>query len=188
MKKQKLILIGSSTGGPGHLEKILSQLSEDFSSTLIIAQHVDSIFLPSMIKHLNDICQLEIIQADENREIKSNSIVFTYKNITALHIDHQNGLHLQRSTQKSHHSPSIDSLFLTASKLHEHFDILACLLTGIGDDGAEGLLSLKKHGAHCISESEGSSIVFGMPKAAFELGASSEVLSLDEIVEKIKNF
>ncbi len=188
MKKQKLILIGSSTGGPGHLEKILSQLSKEFSSTVVIAQHVDSIFLPSMIKHLNEICPIEILQAEEHKEIKKSHIIFTYKNITDLHFAHHNGLHLQKSTYTSHNSPSIDSLFLSASKLHREFDILACLLTGIGDDGAKGMLALKKHGAHCISESEKSSVVFGMPKAAFELGASTEVLPLDDIIEKIKSF
>ena len=168
MKKQKLILIGSSTGGPGHLEKILSHLKPDFSSTIIISQHIDSVFLPSMVKHLNDISNFDVIQAQENQEIKRGSIIFTYKNITNLHIDHNRGLHLQKCTQTSHYSPSVDLLFLSAAKLHGHIDILACLLTGIGDDGATGMLALKKIGAHCISESEESSIVYGMPKAALQ--------------------
>ncbi|MFC2074539.1 CheB methylesterase domain-containing protein [Campylobacterota bacterium] len=188
MKKQKLILIGSSTGGPGHLEKILSQLKADFSSTIIIAQHIDSIFLPSMVKHLNDICKLDIIQAQENKSIQTGRIIFTHKKITDLHLDHTNGLHLQKSTQTSHYSPCVDSLFLSAAKLHANVDILACLLTGIGDDGAKGMLALKKSGAHCISESEESSIIYGMPKAAVELGANSEALCLDEIIERIQSF
>ncbi len=188
MKKKKLILIGSSTGGPGHLEKILSQLPQALSSTIIIAQHIDSIFLPSMIKHLNDISQCTVIQAQENQSIQEGSVVFTYKNITSLHADHDKGLHLQKCTQPSHYSPSVDALFLTASKLHANFEILACLLTGIGDDGARGMLALKKLGAHCVSESEQSSIIYGMPKAAVELGASCEILSLEQIIEKIKKF
>ncbi len=188
MKKQKLILIGSSTGGPGHLEKLLSQLKSDLSSTIIIAQHIDAMFLPSMVKHLNDICRHEIIQAQENQPIKNGSIVFTHKNITSLHLDHTKGLHLQKSTLPSHYSPCIDDLFLSAAKLYGNIDILACLLTGIGDDGAKGMLALKRSGVHCISESEDSSIIYGMPKAAFELGASSEVLGLDEIIQKIQSF
>ena len=188
MKKQKLILIGSSTGGPGHLEKILSQLKPGFSSTVIIAQHIDSIFLPSMVKRLNDISELDIIQAQEDQHIKDGSIVFAHKDITNLQLNHTKGLHLKKCAQTSHYSPSIDALFLTAAKLCSTVDILACVLTGIGDDGAKGMLALKKSGAHCISESEESSIIYGMPKAAVELGASTEVLSLNEIIDKIQNF
>ena len=65
---------------------------------------------------------------------------------------------------------------------------MACLLTGIGDDGAQGMLSLNKAGAVCVNENEQSSIVYGMPKAAYDLGASSQELTLDQIITKIIEF
>lgn len=188
MQKKKLILIGASTGGPGHLENILSNLDTNFSSTIIIAQHIDFIFINSMVKRFNDICIHTVEEAQENRYIKDPSIIFTYKNITNLQYHHAKGLHLNKCTHSSHYQPSVDSLFLSASKIYAHYDILACLLTGIGDDGAAGLLALKNSGARCLSESQESCVIYGMPKAAVELGAVTEVMSLDKIIQEIKNF
>jgi two-component system chemotaxis response regulator CheB len=188
MKKKKLILVGSSTGGPGHLEKILSALPRDFSSTIIIAQHIAHVFLPSMVKSMNAHCSVEVIEAGENTSIQSPIVVFASKNITSLHHNPVNGLYLRKYTESSHYQPCIDSLFNSASKLCGHYDVLACLLTGIGDDGAQGMLSLSKAGALCVNENEQSSIVYGMPKAAYELGASSQELSLEQIITKIINF
>jgi len=188
MKNKKLILIGASTGGPGHLEKILTSLDSSFTSTLIIAQHLDSVFLPSMVKHFNDISHSTIIQAQDNISIPHPSTVFSFKNLTNLQFSPTKGLFLRKCTQTSHYQPSINALFSSASKLHGHYDILVCLLTGIGDDGAEGMLALKKSGARCISESEDSAVVYGMPKVAVEIGASTEVLSLQEIIKEIQKF
>jgi len=188
MKNNKLILVGASTGGPGHLEQILSSLDADFSSTLIIAQHIDFVFMHSMVKHFDNICMYGVEEAQENKYLKDPSIIFTYKNLTNLEHHHANGLHLSECTRNSPYQPSVDSLFLSASKICEHYDILACLLTGIGDDGAAGLLALKNCGARCLSESKESCVVYGMPKAAEELGAVTEVMSLDEIIQEIKNF
>jgi len=188
MKKKKLILIGASTGGPGHLEKILHSLDSNFSGTMIIAQHIDSIFLPSMIKHLNNLCPVKVIQAHENTPVEDGCVIFAHKKITDLHIHNMKGLFLRQSVQSSHYSPSVNALFSSASKLHMHYDTLACLLTGIGDDGAQGLLELKNSGAYCIAESEDTSIVYGMPKAAAEIGASCKSLPLDQIISEINNF
>jgi len=188
MKKKKLILIGSSTGGPGHLEKILSALPRDFSSTVIIAQHIAHVFLPSMIKSMNTRCAIEVIEAVENKSFQGPLVVFASKNITNLHYNPVNGLYLRKCTEPSHYQPCVDSLFSSASKLCTHYDVLACLLTGIGDDGAQGMLSLSKAGALCVNENEQSSIVYGMPKAAYDLGASSQELSLDHIITKIIAF
>lgn len=188
MKKKKLILIGSSTGGPGHLEKIISSLNTDFDATLIIAQHLDFSFLPSMIKRFDETCTHPVVQAHENEFIKEESITFTNKDISDLQFNPTKGLYFRKCTQNPFYQPSVNSLFFSASKLQASYDILACLLTGIGDDGAEGMLALKNSGARCISESEDSCIVYGMPKAAFELGASTEVMSLEKIITEINNF
>ena len=144
--------------------------------------------LPSMVKRFNDICEHKVIQAHENESIAQSSVVFSYRNISNLHFSPTKGLYLRKCTLSSHYQPSVNSLFLSASKLHAHYDILACQLTGIGDDGVEGMLLLKNIGARCIAESEESCIVYGMPKAAFERGASTVVLSLNEIIQEINQF
>lgn len=188
MQKKKLILIGSSTGGPGHLEKIVSSLGADFSSTLIIAQHLDAVFLPSMIKHLDSICAVPITSAHEKEPLLPARVIFTYEDLSELYCDKDKSLYLTRSLRSSPYQPSVNTLFSSAARLSDEFEILACLLTGIGDDGATGMLELKNRSAHCIAESEASSIVYGMPKAALELNACSEVLHIDEIIAKIKDF
>lgn len=188
MKKKKLVLIGASTGGPGHLEKILKNLPSDYNRTIIIAQHMDAIFFPSMVKRFNEISPVELIQAEVSQPISPASIVFVHKRITDLQSDPIKGLYLRECCATSLYQPSVDSLFTSASKLLAEYDILACLLTGIGDDGAKGMLAIKNAGGHCISESQESAVVYGMPKAAKELNASAEVLSLEQIIAKITDF
>lgn len=188
MENKKLILIGSSTGGPGHLEKILASLDTGFSATIIIAQHIDTIFLPSMVKRFNNICLHQVLEVIEDQELKHQAIHFTHEDITDLHYTPTKNLYIKKSTQDSYYHPSVNSLFFSASKLQSPYDILVCLLTGIGDDGAVGMLALKNNGARTLAESQESSIVYGMPKVAFDIGASTELLSLDEIIQEIKNF
>jgi len=145
-------------------------------------------FMHSMVKRFNDICRYSVEEAQENRYLQHPGIVFTYKDLTNLKHQHDKGLYLSKCTRNSPYQPSVDSVFLSAAKIHEHYDILACLLTGIGDDGAKGLLELKNVGARCLSESEASCVVYGMPKVAQELGAATEVMSLSEIIQEIKEF
>ncbi len=188
MKKKRLILIGASTGGPGHIEKILSSLGHDFSAALIISQHMDPLFLPSMIQHYNDMWPSRVSQAEVNASISPSDIVFTFNGLTDLVFDPEKGLHLKKSDPKSPYTPSIDSVFSSAARLCDRYDIAAFLLTGIGDDGARGLLELKNAGALCVSESQESCVVYGMPKAAVEIGASTRVLPLEQIINEINKF
>jgi two-component system chemotaxis response regulator CheB len=88
----------------------------------------------------------------------------------------------------SHYNPSVDHLFNSAVKLCREYDVLAILLTGIGQDGAQGLSDLKDARATCIAESEESAIVYGMPKKAAELNSSIKVMNLDQIIAYIKRF
>jgi two-component system, chemotaxis family, protein-glutamate methylesterase/glutaminase len=83
------------------------------------------------------------------------------------------------------HKPSVDHLFLAAAKLKHLPDTVGILLTGMGKDGAKGLLALRNSGAHTITQDEATSVVFGMPRVAAEIGASKEVAPLDEIAQRI---
>ena len=188
MLKPKLVLIGASTGGPGHLEKILSSLDKDYKNTIIIAQHMDFIFLPSLVSRMNEKTNIETLLVEEHKSIKQNTITFTQKDLTRLNYSTSKGLYITNSTVDRPYLPNVNCLFETASKLCNHFDILACLLTGIGDDGANGLLELHNAGAKCVGEDENSSIIYGMPKAALELNNKLTMLSLDDIIAKVQNF
>jgi two-component system chemotaxis response regulator CheB len=105
-------------------------------------------------------------------------------------VRYENGVYRLKilDTVSDDYSPSIDRLFFSMSSLPDVSNIMAVVLTGIGDDGARGLLELKKAGAYTVAESEQTSVVYGMPRAAYEMGAAREVLDLEKIVEKILEF
>jgi len=185
--KEKLILIGASTGGPGHLKKIFSGLKSSFSTPVVIAQHMNSVFITSFVKQFDEELPFDFFLADSRHDVGSCTI-----HICATHCElnkRERCLKLESvSGVDSHYNPSIDHLFYSAVKLCKEYDILAILLTGIGQDGASGLSELKNHGATCIAESKESAVVFGMPKKAAELNSNIKVMSLDKIIEYIKRF
>jgi two-component system chemotaxis response regulator CheB len=185
--KKKLILIGASTGGPGHLKKIFLSLKTKFHIPIVIAQHMNPVFITSFVKQFDDELPFNFYLASKSHEIEDNSMF-----ICATHCGlckKGNTLKLESSKEvQSHYNPSVDNLFDSAVKLTDSYDILAILLTGIGQDGAHGLAKLKEAGATCIAESEESAIVFGMPKKAAELNSDIKVMSLDKIINYIKQF
>lgn len=185
--KQKIVLIGASTGGPGHLKKILSAMSDHFSMSIIIAQHMNSAFIPSFINQFNSELKADVSSIDSALELKPTNIYicpnnckihktdFTIKVEPFLGID-------------TPYNPSVDTLFLSAVPYCKDADILAVLLTGIGQDGANGLSELQKNGAQCIAENEKSAIVYGMPKRALEINPLIQSQHLDDIIASIKKF
>jgi two-component system chemotaxis response regulator CheB len=97
-------------------------------------------------------------------------------NVSSSQID------IENSSNRGRYTPDIDQLFLSAVKLCKNFDVYASLMTGIGDDGVNGLLELKKNGAVTIAESEDSAPVFGMPRCAIEHNAANHIFNLDEMI------
>lgn len=185
----KLIAIGSSTGGPGHIQKILSVIPSDFKASIVIGQHINSIFLDSIVESLNSFCRIPVYAGKDNLVIQTPSVVFA-KGAGINEVRYENGVYKLKilDIASEDYSPSINRLFLSMTSLSSKPAILAALLTGIGDDGAKGLLELRRTGAHTIAESEKTAVVYGMPRAAYELGAADEVLDLDKIITKILEF
>jgi len=182
--KPKLILIGASTGGPGHIQKILENLESDFDSTVIIAQHMGEAYLPSFAKSLNNKCMLDVCMAEDGMVLKSSK-VYVCSGLCTLR---ENLEFSTQTTDTRHFNPDINTLFESAVEVVDKFKVMSVILTGIGEDGAKGSLLLSNAGARCLAESEQSAIVFGMPKRTIELCKNSEVKSIDEIVEDVRNF
>jgi len=187
--QHKLIAIGSSTGGPGHIQKILSAIPADFNASIVIGQHINSIFLDSIVESLNSFCRIPVYVGKDNLAIQTPSVVFA-KGAGINEIRGENGAYKLKILEASSedYSPSINRLFSSMASLPQPSQILAAVLTGIGDDGARGLLELRRAGAYTIAESEKTAVVYGMPRAAYELGAANEVLDLDKIITKILEF
>jgi two-component system chemotaxis response regulator CheB len=187
LEPKKLILIGASTGGPAHIEKIAAALPENFGAAIVVAQHMGAEFIPSFAKRLNERCKLSVMQAREGDALQKGVLYIVSEHAQII----QNGEHLVFSihtNRNAHFNPDINTLFLSAAHFAGRCEIMAFILTGIGDDGVEGCIALEEGGARCIAESEKTAVVYGMPARAKERGANIHAKDLYEIIEIIKQF
>lgn len=186
MLKKKLVLVGSSTGGPGHIKKLFGDLVLPTYVSVVIAQHMSSTFMSSFVNQLNNEINSQTILL-KNKEILQNKIYICEKNSIIL-----NSQTLSACIDETHiattFNPNVNILFNSAVIVHKFFDIFAILLTGIGDDGALGLNNLYKVGVRCMAESEESAIVYGMPKRAKEINPMLDMGNLQEIKIKLERF
>ncbi|HEX5329945.1 CheB methylesterase domain-containing protein [Sulfuricurvum sp.] len=187
MNISSLILIGASTGGPGRIYSILSALDQHFEGTIVIAQHMCASFIPSFVTQLQTIVPLPISSVEHPIKIERGTI---YVCSVTSHLFQKNGeIWLEPMGEgEYHYNPQIDRLFSSASLLPRSLKRLGVILTGIGDDGAEGSLELYESGGDCLFESEESAIVYGMPRRAKELVCNGNVGSIEEIIERIKGY
>lgn len=182
----KIILIGASTGGPGHLEKIFRALPDGFGVPIVVAQHINASFLPTLCESLSAGGNLPVRMAHEGVAIGSGGYL-THRESNRFEV--RSNLAFLGHSACDGHAPSVDELFLSALALAQQgVAVLSVVLTGIGDDGAQGLLALRQAGARTIAESQKSAIVYGMPRAAWELGAVQQVAELDGIIGEIVGF
>lgn len=186
--KQKLILIGASTGGPGHLKQILCSLGSTFQTPIIIAQHMNKSFIQSFVKQFDSELPNKVSLIDSTCEIQLANIYICAKHCELKHTP-LNGIKIESADNVvSHYNPSVEHLFESARYIAKEVDILAILLTGIGADGAKALANLQTDGVQCLAESESSAIVFGMPKRALELNPDIKALDLSAIIKRIHVF
>ena len=177
--KKNIIVIGASTGGPQILENIFSCLPSTYPFTIICIQHISSGFLDSFIDWLNSKSKLPVSIA-KNGEIPQKQHIYFAPDNANLFVN-QNG-HFQIKKDEQHFFyPSIDETFMSVSKQFTN-QIIGILLTGMGSDGAKGLKLIADAGGLTIAQDEASCSVFGMPKAAIELGAAKKILNADSII------
>lgn len=185
MQPHKFILLGASTGGPGHIEHIITSLPEDFDAVLIIAQHMGDEYLGSFAARLNKASKLPVTLAQNGESIRNGSVY-----ICTRHCEIRNSTYPEFSVTQntmSRYNPDINALFSSAECLKEQ-ELLAIIMTGIGDDGVEGMQKLNQKKVKRIAESEATAIVYGMPMRAAEVIENILICSLDEIIEEIKRF
>lgn len=184
---QKLVLVGASTGGPGHLDKLFRALPAEFAAPVVVAQHINVQFLPTLCESLSSVSRIGVRMAQEGCALERCGYL-THRDVNRF-VKSPDRFMLGKSISCGDHAPNVDELFFSAVALAESgFEVMAALLTGIGSDGAEGLLALKKAGATTLAESEKTAIVYGMPRAAYELGAVDKPTDLEAIIEAIAAF
>ncbi|HOG13420.1 MAG TPA: chemotaxis-specific protein-glutamate methyltransferase CheB [Smithellaceae bacterium] len=178
-----LVAIGSSTGGPKALATILAGLPGNFPAAIVICQHVDSQFASGLASWLNSQTPLDVAIAREGMRPRPGAALVAQTN-DHLVLGPDGSLHYTEHPRNYPYRPSVNALFESLRQYWPQNDV-AILLTGMGRDGGEGLSALFKTGWHTIVQDEKTSVVYGMPAAAVELGGASEILPLDSIAESI---
>ncbi|MCR9124912.1 MAG: CheB methylesterase domain-containing protein [Rhodobacteraceae bacterium] len=179
-----IICIGASTGGVEALEKVLAGFTHDCPPTLIV-QHILGEFSGSLARRLNRACGATVSEARDAQRLSRGQVIIAPGDDRHLAIK---GGALPRCVliagpKRSGHRPSVDVLFHSAAASDLH--VVAALLTGMGRDGAEGLGAIRAAGGHTLAQDATTSVVFGMPRAAVEIGAAEFTLPLPRIGPKL---
>ncbi len=180
-----LIGIGASAGGPAALAKLLAQLPADLAAPVVIVQHVDAQFAEGLARWLDRESPLQVRLARSGDRPEAGTALLAGQE---AHLVFASPTRLVYSREPADCCccPSIDLFFKSANRFWPG-EVVGVLLTGMGRDGAEGLRALRVKGHHTIAQDESTSAVYGMPAAAAELGAASEILALDKIGPRLTN-
>jgi two-component system chemotaxis response regulator CheB len=183
---RQVILLGASTGGTEALRDVLMRLPGDMPGICIV-QHIPEGFSSAFAERLNAVCALEVREAREGDVVRPGLVLIAPGD---LHMTiHKHGseafrVQVANGPKVGHHRPSVDLLFQSAASIMGP-RVVAGLFTGMGRDGAEGLLALRQSGAKTFAQDEESCVVFGMPRAAMELGAAEKMVPLPGIAAHI---
>lgn len=188
---KKIILIGTSTGGPRALQEVITKIPANVDAPILIVQHMPAGFTKSLATRLDQLSEIHVKEAEQGDILQKGTAYIA-----------PGGFHLklkkvgsafaimldQHEPPRSGHRPSVDVMFEDVSQYSE-FDKIAVVMTGMGYDGSKGLVSLKKSGnVIAIAESAETCIVYGMPKAAVETQLVDEVADVDDIAQTIMKY
>lgn len=188
---KKVVLIGASTGGPGLIEQICAAFPRDYPHPVCIVQHMPEQFTAAFAGRIDRVAQLNVYESVNNMELQPGNI-YIAKGGAHLHFAKKvSGKIVMRESKEKNgqfFQPSVDEMFFSALEVFKGEQLMGVLLTGIGDDGADGMVALKKAGAFTIGESEETATVYGMPKEAFERGGVVEQLPFPKIPKTVATF
>lgn len=184
-----LVVIGSSTGGPAALQKIIPLLPADFSAGVVIVQHIPAGFSGSMAEHLNRRSKIKVKHASQGDRIEPGLVLVAPAGYDLTFRGGPEAASIFLDAGKTPVSPggfrpSVDLVMKSAAETF-HSRVFGVLLTGMGRDGAQGMLAIRNESGQTLAEAESTCVVFGMPKAAIEIGAAGKVLPLHEIAGEI---
>jgi len=181
----RIVVIGASTGGTEAIKEVLQALPATMPPILLV-QHMPEIFTASFARRLDGLCELRVKEAEHGERISPGTAYLApgHSHLTLARVSGGYQCELSRGEPVNRHRPSVDVLFRSAAA-QVAAGTVAVLLTGMGKDGAQGLLELRQAGAWTIAQDRDSCVVYGMPREAAALGAACEVLALGEIAAHI---
>lgn len=181
----KIIAIGASTGGTEALKNVLSKMPPN-SPGIVVVQHMPAKFTTAFAERLDGICQIAVKEAQNNDSVTPGTALIAPGNYHMIlrrsgaryYVDIKTG------PMVHHQRPAVDILFKSTAQ-YAGPNSIGVILTGMGADGAEGLLNMKEAGAATIAQDERTCVVYGMPKEAVKLGAADKIVPLDKVAEEI---
>ncbi|MCQ4347267.1 chemotaxis response regulator protein-glutamate methylesterase [Pseudomonas stutzeri] len=185
ISSEKLVIIGASTGGTEAIREVLQPLPAN-SPAILIAQHMPGGFTRSFAERLNRLCNIEVKEAEDGERIIPGH-AYIAPGTAHLKVVRSGANYVARlddGPPVNRHRPSVDVLFSSAAQSAGR-NAIGVLLTGMGKDGARGLLEMRQAGAFTFAQDEASCVVFGMPREGIALGGACEVVSLDQMAERI---
>ncbi|WP_233962517.1 protein-glutamate methylesterase/protein-glutamine glutaminase [Shewanella indica] len=185
-KQYKLLVIGTSTGGPVALQRILTQFPADYPHPILLVQHMPAAFTPAFASRLNGLCKIEVKEA-VNGDMLRPGCAYLAPGGMQMMLERSGAtgrIKILAGNEDMNYKPCVDITFASASKAFGG-DVLAVILTGMGADGREGARMLKGVGATIWAQDEASCVVYGMPQAVTTAGISSQSISLDNMAEAI---
>ncbi|WP_375768444.1 chemotaxis response regulator protein-glutamate methylesterase [Archangium gephyra] len=181
----RVVAVGASTGGTEALRQLLEPMPPDCPG-IVIVQHMPEQFTSAFAKRLHQLCRIEVKEAEQGDRVQQGRALIAPGN-RHLRVRRSGGhyqVELMDGGRVSGHKPSVDVLFQSVARAAGE-NAIGVLLTGMGEDGADGLLAMKQAGAETLAQDEASCVVFGMPRAAIERGAVDEVVPLSSITAAV---
>ena len=183
---EKLVIVGASTGGTEAIREVLQPLPPD-SPAILITQHMPAGFTRSFAQRLDALCAVTVREAVHGERVLPGHVYLAPGGDTHMRLGRSGAnyvIELDASEPVNRHRPSVDVLFNSAA-VAAGKNAIGVILTGMGKDGAAGMLAMRRAGAHTIAQDEASCVVFGMPREAIAIGAAEEVVSLSAMSERI---
>jgi two-component system chemotaxis response regulator CheB len=182
---EKLVIVGASTGGTEAIRELLVPLPPD-APAVMIAQHMPPGFTKSFAQRLNGLCRLTVKEAEHGERVLPGHAYIApgHAHLLLARSGANYIAHLSEDPPVNRHRPSVDVLFRSAAQ-HAGKNAVGVILTGMGRDGAAGMLDMRNAGAYTLAQDEASCIVFGMPREAIALGAADEVVPLSEMSRRV---
>jgi len=180
-----LIAIGASTGGTEAIREVLTAMPDN-SPGIVIVQHIPAVFSTAFASRLDNLCRIEVKEAADGDRVFAGRALVAPGNLhmTVARSGREYRVSIQDGPRVCYQKPSVDVLFNSVTQV-AGADAIGVLLTGMGADGAQGLLKMKQAGARTIVQDEATCVVFGMPREAIRLGASDRVLPLQRIAAEL---
>ena len=183
---RRLVVIGSSTGGPQALQTVITGLPEHFPCPVVVVQHMPAGFTNALALRLNNVSRVAVREAEHGDVLRSGCVYIAPGN-QHLRIRQEADVRriiLSNETPVGNHRPAVNVMYDSVAHLGD--DVVAVILTGMGCDGREGMRRIKQNGGYCIAQDEETCVVYGMPKSVVDAGLADEICPLPKIAEAIE--